>query len=796
MSTTDEETIKCADDLTILISDQEASGKNMYDYLRTDYLKSIDGKVEAKGAIIVAIMGYTYVNYLFYSGSLQNPVATQKNAFYTAVKVGAEVMKNINTDLNWMGASYTVISNLSTVIKNLEVTKDGIKENMNQLNAPVEDFDNINDESVNEILEGINDSFPFISITVGGLNAGGDKSENGSYKVNTQTLLSALFGKLTISSDSEVNIDPDAEINIDSDSLVTIDGGTLSISGADSALTMESAKIIIENGGGVTLTEGQLVNYGDTIEVNGADSSLIISEGELINSDSCSIIINGGPLDIEGENFTNNDHVMYVPEEKIEGFIKFDVSAGKYKLCGLTEGFPTLIEQQIDYADWNGGWLVYNQNHFAFMYFETGRVRIRDYTSGAVVETTIVLPDSVLPQAKDAYFDDNGDLNWAVLLKNDDLTICKIIVGKNGDVISTTDFANDIQNTKSNYVNDVITDINAKMLNYSYYQNNTITFGSTYNFSSVWEEKALDPRSGLYYVTEFTNTFTGTITTSAPTIDFTMTGMDCYIDSIDLFGKSLKLILSTPTFRSTYHAAVGNGYSYEEQTVDGLIAECTSIFTGSIFIDFNESLSEYISGPGACDKLIGPETFYGYTPIGLASPYRSYVIVSSEGVTINKSSWGVIGSLFVDSIKASFPGYTPTAINFPSASSVDVEYLGVLLGHMDDVSYINSSTIVLGGGVATIREQEQESGSPIITLTVNGTNYDMSDKMSSINFSQPPIVAYKNGTIVFLSTTGNSLYRILQTDGSITNVPLGYLYNLQFPVIEISKGKFNSLFEW
>lgn len=138
-------------------------------------------------------------------------------------------------------------------------------------------------------------------------------------KVNTNAFISALFKNLTISSDSIVNIDLEAEVNIDSDSLVTIDGGTLSISGSDSTLSMESAKLSIENGGVVTLTGGQLVNYGDSMEVIGSDSSLTISEGgELINSDSCSIIINGGPLVIDNETFTNNDPIMYVPSVYIE----------------------------------------------------------------------------------------------------------------------------------------------------------------------------------------------------------------------------------------------------------------------------------------------------------------------------------------------------------------------------------------------------------------------------------------------------------------------------------------------
>jgi hypothetical protein len=379
-TTTQEETIQCADELSTLIADQEKSNKNMYDYLRTDYLKSIEGKVLVKGTIILVIMGTVYTEYLMRYGSLSTPIVVQKNAFYVAVAAGSKITKNINSDTNLMGAIYTVLSNLSRIIKDLSMTVDEIKEIMNLLSAPEADFDNIDDVSVNIALQGINNDFPFLAMTVDSLNAGGDKSEDGVYKVNTKALLSVFFKNLTISSSSEVAIEPEMDFNIDSDSLISIDGN-LTIIGSSSALVIDSGSIIIENGGTVTLTDSKLLNYGDTIEVIGDDSFLTLAkEGQLINSDSCSIIINGGPLDIEGETFTNNDPVMYVPDKHIiiaacddnsifamyDSALKNDIKElftlnsldlGNYSIYGFIN---SKNKQYLIYVDWNGDTYPYN----------------------------------------------------------------------------------------------------------------------------------------------------------------------------------------------------------------------------------------------------------------------------------------------------------------------------------------------------------------------------------------------------------------------------------------------------
>jgi hypothetical protein len=272
-------------------------------------------------------------------------------------------------------------------------------------------------------------------------------------KMNTQAFLSALFRKLTISSDSQVNIDPETKIDIDSDSLVTIAGGFVSIIGAGSTLSMESAKLVIDNGGIMTLSNGQLVNAGDAIEIFGRDSSLYVSNGgELINSDSCSIIIDGGPLDIEDETFTNNDPIMYVGKE---GMIEFLYDG--YDLFSPSK-LSTSTKNDYKTTDLLNGdiCVAYNQGNTAVMTFFTGGVSVKRY-GNIISEYVLAYPSDYDYHTRDAYFDENGDLMITVSLleydsDNIDIIVALIAKYKNENLIETVDFKDVIISTYNDTV--------------------------------------------------------------------------------------------------------------------------------------------------------------------------------------------------------------------------------------------------------------------------------------------------------------------------------------------------------
>lgn len=156
-----DDVIQCANDLNTGIAEQQESGKTIY-----DYIKSIDGKIQIKGSIVLVVMLSAYSSYLFYYGSLRSSAIAQKMAFYAAVTAGVKMLQYVNKDTTFFGRVYTILSNLPEFIKNLKITIDEIKEIMSILNALEEDFINVNDASGSVALQGINDDFPSIAITL------------------------------------------------------------------------------------------------------------------------------------------------------------------------------------------------------------------------------------------------------------------------------------------------------------------------------------------------------------------------------------------------------------------------------------------------------------------------------------------------------------------------------------------------------------------------------------------------------------------------------------------------------
>ena len=503
---------------------------------------------------------------------------------------------------------------------------------------------------------------------------------------------------------------------------------------------MISERVVSVSAGGIETTSGwknvvgnRYVNIGDMVYVD-----------------------NGFAL-VGNQQFSS--YVPYVPSgDKLEGFIKFDVSAGKYKICSLKEGFPALAEYAIKNSDWQSGWLVYNQDHFAFIYFEQGQIRIRDYTSGAAVESTITLPDNLIPQSKDAYYDDNGDLNWAVLLFDTTSNVCKIIQYKNTEQTTIYDYSSNLASVNSGFASEVVSTINQKYNSMHLTQERLaptedpgvlptlVKNGDTYYFTSGIIGNFTQLKTAGWTFANYAHT---EITINKPTIGAVSVNID--ITFLDLWLGKIDFKI---------YATLGN--------VLASTCELTSYFVTLHFSDDSETH----------DQLK-----YWTSTVQYGTDFYKKISLPTNEVTTRMNC---------DFSLRAFETYIYGTDN---VRYYETDYVAIDTAE-NPSSTLKTYTITLAGGTATITQQEQESGSDTVTLTVNGTNYDVSAQMSSINFNQPPLVAEKNGVTAFLSTTGNDLYRILQTDRSITNVPLGYLYNLQFPVIKISKAKFKKLFGW
>ncbi len=169
MNTTQEEVSTLGKYFTELIEKVKNSGKSMYDYLRNDFLSDMAKELQAKMLIILIVAGYVYTEFLFRHGYLSNVKIVTKMAFYQAIAAGSKIASDLDDSITYGGALYIILSNLSTILKNLEVTIDEIKEIMNLLNAPQEDFDNLNDPQLYAALERLDVGFPSIAMTLDGL---------------------------------------------------------------------------------------------------------------------------------------------------------------------------------------------------------------------------------------------------------------------------------------------------------------------------------------------------------------------------------------------------------------------------------------------------------------------------------------------------------------------------------------------------------------------------------------------------------------------------------------------------
>jgi hypothetical protein len=169
MDTTQEEVSTIANYFTILIDKVKNSGKSMYDYLKNDFLSDMGKELAAKTLIILVVTGYVYTEFLFRYGYLSNPNIVTRMAYYQAVAAGSKIASELDENLTYLAATYAILSNLSTILESLEVTIDEVKEIMNLLNAPQEDFDNLNDSQMYAALQGLDVGFPSIAMTLDGL---------------------------------------------------------------------------------------------------------------------------------------------------------------------------------------------------------------------------------------------------------------------------------------------------------------------------------------------------------------------------------------------------------------------------------------------------------------------------------------------------------------------------------------------------------------------------------------------------------------------------------------------------
>lgn len=456
-------------------------------------------------------------------------------------------------------------------------------------------------------------------------------------------------------------------------------------------------------------------------------------------------------------------NALYVPESKMEGFIEVD--ALNYKICGLDDGFPVLAEYPIDIAD---GWLVYDQTHFAFLYFTQGQVRIKDYTSDGAVETTVSLPDNLYPQAKDAYYDHNGDLNWAVFLRNSELSVCKIMHYKNQDLVSTTDFTEQIAVAISEYEIAINADIIGKISNYRFGTYNEIVFGNAYPVFCYFGGDLVP--GGVTH-----KEFVGTAVYSDYSTTFTMSFAPT-ITSMSLWDKTIQINLH-PTFQSTTHNNSGVPIISSGLKTENLIS-----FSGSM----NYYLYHYNTGVTELLNSSGPHTPWQWKSYTLTNNYNRVVLINSNGFEVVDTAKGITGSmdywvrsanLFIDGANHSIESQKRQVLSWAGTE---------IFPHL-----LNYSLTLANGVVATF--QAQSDGQHIIALTVDGESYDVSEQSDySLNYSIPPIVTMKNGVILYLAT--NSTFWRIESD-AIASIPVGNLLNLQMPIIKISKSKFKNLFK-
>ncbi len=287
-------------------------------------------------------------------------------------------------------------------------------------------------------------------------------------KVNTQVFISAIFKKLTISSNSRVNIDPEAEVDIDSESLLSVDG-KLSISGSGSSvkvengliLTIEDAIMAVENEVAITISQADKdigsdkreiksynVNANSSVDdcpqlsissnaefyldpeaelnfdfisllavdngkisIGGSDSNLKVKDGSSLVIEATKIIIEKGiSLDISKAddsfyNFKFDDNNILMHRENILKSGKIEF--GEWKVSPVDfQGYPYIDEYYCC--------AFYGNKGLYFIFKEPSKIRILKIEKGIAIDTGIAInvPEDVAIWAYNinAYVDIDGNI--------------------------------------------------------------------------------------------------------------------------------------------------------------------------------------------------------------------------------------------------------------------------------------------------------------------------------------------------------------------------------------------------
>lgn len=463
--------------------------------------------------------------------------------------------------------------------------------------------------------------------------------------------------------------------------------------------------------------------------------------------------------------------VVPVPMPQLHGLIELYYADDRpaYRMRTIDDGLSIIAEgNAVDAQDWNNGLFIYGKQKFAWMYFGQGSVTVKEFYNSNKTTYTVNLPNNLIPSARQAYYDSDDNLIWAVFI-TDSRTILKLLHYKNDQLANMIDVMPSLRSAMDNYKDAIKADVTNKFIN-----NMAITLPAMVPnidppLPSHQVLESVTPSGTYLYVTTSDHAQTESVTIIynsefclyAPIFEVNL-AFD--VEHVDLLADSLRIAL-----RCT-------GYTYTDYSGSIVTKPDSVLFKTDAWLH----RQYYLEG-----QLVYPETGdFDYRI------WSSLVCSHRRSIDYNDGQWTINADYSTVSMQRDI--YLNSDIISDLSQDWALSDINVKIDSNSVAENNLPRMLTLPYGYVIIANQV--GGLPSIILRKDDAWIDITTQvLYTLDYQEPPIVTGVNNVVLMFVTYARCMYRM--ANNMISAIPVqDSIYNLQMPIIAISKSKFKHIF--